>query len=128
LGPNPAVYAFDPLSPEFATDLARKTARIVDGMDRVMRPGGIATPEGLSAAVRAGMQHLATHQGDIAAALASLKAAGATADDDNPAPPAARPPWPDPQAPPPALPLPPPPPAPTGPKLPETDIPDGLIL
>jgi hypothetical protein len=96
LGPNPAAYAFDPLSPEFATDLVRKTARIVDGMDRVMRPGGITTDEGLSAAVRAGMQHLATHQGDIAAALASLKAAGATADDDNPAPPAARPPWPDP--------------------------------
>jgi hypothetical protein len=90
------VYAFDPLSPEFATDLVRKTARIVEGMDWVMRPGGIATPEGLSAAVRAGMQHLAAHQGDVRAALASVKAAGATADDDNLAPPAARPPWPDP--------------------------------
>jgi hypothetical protein len=35
------------------------------------------TPDGLSAAVRAGTQHLAAHKGDIAAGLASVKAAGA---------------------------------------------------
>jgi hypothetical protein len=45
------------------------------GMERVMRPGGIATPEGLSAAFHAGMQHLAAHKGDVRAALASAKAA-----------------------------------------------------
>jgi hypothetical protein len=66
----------DPLSPEFTRNLLRETARILDGMDRVMRPGGIATPEGLSAAVRAGMQHLAAHKGYIRAALVSVKAAG----------------------------------------------------
>jgi hypothetical protein len=52
-----------------------KTARIMAGMERVMRPGGIATPEGLSAAFHAGMQHLAAHKGDVRAALASAKAA-----------------------------------------------------
>jgi hypothetical protein len=45
-------------------------------MDRVMRPGGIATDEGLSAAVHAGMQHIAAHKGDVRAALSSAKAAG----------------------------------------------------
>jgi hypothetical protein len=67
----------DPLSPKFTRNLVRKTARIMAGMDRVMRPGGIATDEGLSAAVRAGMQHLAAHKGDVAAAIASAKAVGA---------------------------------------------------
>jgi hypothetical protein len=67
----------DPLSPEFTHNLVRKTERILDGMDRVMRPGGIATPEGLSPAVRAGMQHLAAHKGDVRAALAAAKATGA---------------------------------------------------
>jgi hypothetical protein len=66
----------DPLSPEFTHNLVRKTERILDGMDRVMRPGGIATPEGLSPAVRAGMQHLAAHKGDVRAALAAAKAEG----------------------------------------------------
>ncbi len=42
-----------------------------------MRPGGIATDEGLSAAVRVGMQHLAAHKGDVVAALASAKSTGA---------------------------------------------------
>jgi hypothetical protein len=65
----------DPLAPEFTRNLVRKTARIMAGMDRVIRPGGIATPEGRSAAVRAGMQHLAAHKGDVVAALASAKAA-----------------------------------------------------
>jgi hypothetical protein len=36
-------------------------------------------PGGHSAAVRAGTQHLAAHQGDVRAALASLKAPGAAA-------------------------------------------------
>jgi hypothetical protein len=67
----------DPLAPEFTRNLVRKTARIMAGMDRVIRSGGIATDEGLSAAVRAGMQHLAAHKGDVVAALASAKAAGA---------------------------------------------------
>jgi hypothetical protein len=87
LGPTPAARGMDPLSPEFTGDLMRQTKRAVDGMDRVMRPGGIATPEGLSAAVRAGMQHLATHKGDIAAGLASLKAAGAAGHKSEPTPP-----------------------------------------
>jgi hypothetical protein len=65
----------DPLAPEFTGDLVRKTARILNGMDRVIRPGGVATPEGLSAAVRAGMQHLAAHRGDVRVAIASAKAA-----------------------------------------------------
>jgi hypothetical protein len=67
----------DPLSPDFTRNLVRNTARILDGVDRVTRPGGIATDEGLSAAVRAGMQHLAAHKGDVAAAIASAKAVGA---------------------------------------------------
>jgi hypothetical protein len=66
----------DPLAPEFTRNLVRKTARIMAGMDRVMRPGGIATDERLSSAVHAGMQHLAAHKGDVRAALASAKAAG----------------------------------------------------
>jgi hypothetical protein len=68
----------DPLAPEFTRNLVRKTARILDGMDRVMRPGGIATDEGLLSAVRAGMQHLAAHKGDVQAAIASAKAGGTT--------------------------------------------------
>jgi hypothetical protein len=60
----------DPLSPELTRNLVRKTARIMAGMDRVMRPGGITTDEGLSAAMRAGMQHLAAHKGHIRAAAA----------------------------------------------------------
>ncbi len=75
MGPNPAARGMDPLAPEFTRNLVRKTARIMAGMDRVIRPGGIATPEGRSAAVRAGMQHLAAHKGDVVAALASAKAA-----------------------------------------------------
>jgi hypothetical protein len=67
----------DPLAPEFTRNLVRKTARIMAGMDRVIRPGGVATPEGLSAAVRAGMQHIAAHNGDVVAALASVMAEGA---------------------------------------------------
>jgi hypothetical protein len=76
LGPNPAARGIDPLAPEFTRNLVRKTARIMAGMDRVIRPGGIATDEGFSAAVRAGMQHLAAHKGGVRAALAPLKAAG----------------------------------------------------
>jgi hypothetical protein len=75
LGPNPAAGGIDPLSPEFTRNLMRQTTRIMAGMERVMRPGGIATPEGLSAAFHAGMQHLAAHKGDVRAALASAKAA-----------------------------------------------------
>jgi hypothetical protein len=86
LGPSPATFEFDPLSPYFTRDLTRKTARIMAGIDRSMRPGGIATPEGLLAAVRAGMQHLAAHQGDIRAALASVKAGGASGDGVEPLP------------------------------------------
>jgi hypothetical protein len=67
----------DPLAPEFTRNLVRKTARIMADMDRVMRPGGIATDEGLSSAVHAGMQHLAAHNGDVHAAITSAKAAGA---------------------------------------------------
>jgi hypothetical protein len=55
-------------------------------MDRVMRPGGITTDEGLSAAVRAGMQHLAAHQGDVRATLASIKTAGAAGQKTPPTP------------------------------------------
>jgi hypothetical protein len=77
LGPNPAARGMDPLAPEFVPNLVRKTARIMAGMDRVIKPGGIATPEGLSAAFRAGMQHLAAHPGDVHAAITSAKAAGA---------------------------------------------------
>jgi hypothetical protein len=77
LGPNPAARGMDPLAPEFTPNLVRKTARIMAGMDRVIRPGGIATDEGLSAAVHAGMRHLAAHKGDVRAAIASAKAAGA---------------------------------------------------
>jgi hypothetical protein len=67
----------DPLAPEFTRNLVRKTARIMAGMDRVIRPGGIATDEALSAAVHAGMQHLAAYKGDVQAATTSAKAAGA---------------------------------------------------
>jgi filamentous hemagglutinin len=67
----------DPLAPEFTHTLVRKAMQAIAGMDRVTRPGGIATDEGLSAAVRAGMQHLAAHKGDVRAALAAAKAAGA---------------------------------------------------
>jgi hypothetical protein len=77
LGPNPAARGIDPLAPEFTHTLVRKAMQAIAGMDRVTRPGGIATDEGLSAAVRAGMQHLAAHKGDVRAALVSAKAAGA---------------------------------------------------
>jgi len=43
-------------------------------------------PGGHSAAVRAGMQHLATHQGDVRATLAAVKAAGASGDGVEPIP------------------------------------------
>ncbi len=66
-----------PLAPEFTPNLVRKIPRIMAGMDRVTRPGNITTAEGLSAAFRAGMQHLAAHNGDISAAITSAKAAGA---------------------------------------------------
>jgi hypothetical protein len=87
LGPNPAARGMDPLAPEFAPTLVRKTARIMAGMDRVMRPGGIATDEGLSAAVRAGMQHLDAHKGDVRAALAAAKSGEPTRDSPVPTPP-----------------------------------------
>ncbi len=90
MGTTLAARRMDPLSPEFTRDLMRQTKCAVDGMDRVMRPGGIATPEGLSAAVHAGMHHLAAHQGDVRAALASIKAAGAAGHNSEPTPP---PPW-----------------------------------
>jgi hypothetical protein len=77
----------DPLAPEFTPNLVRKTARIMAGMDRVVRPGGIATDEGLSAAVRVGMQHLAAHKGDVVAALASAKSGEPTNDSPVPTPP-----------------------------------------
>jgi hypothetical protein len=77
LGLNPAARGMDPLAPEFTHTLVRKAMQAIAGMDRVTRPGGIATDEGLSAAVCAGMQHLAAHKGDVRAALAAAKAAGA---------------------------------------------------
>jgi hypothetical protein len=84
LGPNPAARGIAPLAPEFTRNLVRQTARILDVMDRVMRPGGITTPEGLSAAFHAGMQYLAAHKGDVAAAIASAKAAAAVRRDSAP--------------------------------------------
>jgi outer membrane lipoprotein SlyB len=81
----------DPLAPEFTHTLVRKAMQAIAGMDRVTRPGGIATDEGLSAAVRAGMRHLAAHKGDVRAALAAVKAAGAASADPEPSPPR---PWP----------------------------------
>ncbi len=77
LGRRSAARGMDPLAPEFTRNLVRKTARIMAGMDRVIRPGGIETNEGLSAAVHAGMQHLTAHKGDVTAGIASVKAAGA---------------------------------------------------
>jgi hypothetical protein len=76
LGPRSAARGMDPLAPEFTHTLVRKAMQAIAGMDRVTRPGGIATDEGLSAAVRSGMQHLAAHKGDVRAALAAAKAAG----------------------------------------------------
>jgi hypothetical protein len=67
--------------PEGARDLVRQTMRIMAGMDRFSGPvtyPTMHTPEALSAAVHAGMQHLAAHKGDVHAAMASAKAAGAT--------------------------------------------------
>jgi hypothetical protein len=81
----------DPLSPDFTGNLVRQTARIMANMDHVMRPGGIVTGEGLSAAFGAGMQHLAAHQGDVVTAIASMKAAGAASAEPEPSPPS---PWP----------------------------------
>jgi hypothetical protein len=77
LGPiNQGKIGFDLCMPEGTHNLMRKTARIMAGINRSIRPGGIATDEGLSAAVGAGTQHLAAHKGDVRAALAAAKAAG----------------------------------------------------
>ncbi len=67
----------DLCTPEGTRNLMRQTTQIMASIDRSIRPGGITTPAGLSAAVRAGMQHIAAHKGDVVAALASLKAEGA---------------------------------------------------
>jgi hypothetical protein len=66
----------DPLSPEFTRNLMRQKRHLLDGMDRVMRPGGIATPEGHPAALRAEMQHFATNKDEASTAIASAKGAG----------------------------------------------------
>jgi hypothetical protein len=70
-------------TPEGTRNLMRQTTQIMADMERFSGPvtyPTMHTPEALSAAVSAGMQHLAAHKGDVRAAIASAKAAGMGAD------------------------------------------------
>jgi hypothetical protein len=70
----------DLCTPEGTRNLMRQTTRIMADMERFSGPvtyPTIHTPETLSAAVSAGMQHLAAQKGDVHAAIASAKATGA---------------------------------------------------
>jgi hypothetical protein len=69
----------DLCTPEGTRNLMRQTTRIMADMERFSGPvtyPTMHTPEALSAAVHAGMQHLAAHKGDVVTAIASIKAAG----------------------------------------------------
>jgi len=70
----------DLCTPDGTRNLMRQTTRIMADMERFSGPvtyPTMHTPEALSAAVSAGMQHLAAQKGDVHAAITSAKAAGA---------------------------------------------------
>ena len=90
----------DLCTPEGTRNLMRQTTQKMADMERFSGPVTYPTmhmPEALSAAVHAGMQHLAAHQGDVVTAIASVKAANAAGHATKPTPLLPPPPRPDPR-------------------------------